>query len=108
MIAPFMLMLMADAGIATFTDGHELAAMCRADRPACTRYVVAASDMVASLENAKALPPSVCIGADADAKQLTDTVVRFLANHADALDQSAGALIWAALYDAHPCPSNGQ
>lgn len=108
MIAPILLMLMADAGITTFTDGHDLAGLCRVNRPACTRYVVGASDMISGLEVEKSLPAMICVGGNVTEAQLTDVVDRFLAANPDSLTQGAGQLIWAALYGSFPCPSNGQ
>ena len=108
MIAPLMLMLMANAGITTYTNGHSLAALCHADLPACTRYIVGASDMISGLENEKSLPPMVCVGDNVTEVQLADVVTKFLAANPDSLDQGAGELIWAALYGSFPCPSNGQ
>ena len=99
-----LLMLMADAGITTFTTGQDLVALCRTDRPACTRYIVGASDMIAGLETEKSLPPMVCVGASVTEAQLTDVTVKFLTDHPGSLDRGVGGLIWAALYDTWPCP----
>jgi hypothetical protein len=99
-----MLMLMADVSFSSFTSGKDLVAMCRADRPACRQYIEGASDMITGFEVNRSIPWTVCTGASVTGDQLVDVTTKFLAGHPDSLDQGAGGLIWAALYDAWPCP----
>ena len=101
-----LLMLLAD--MTTFTTGQDLAAMCRKDRAACLRYIEGGSDMVTGLQANRSMPSMICVPASAAGPDLVNTVSAFLAAHPESLDQGAGGLLWAALYDAYPCPTDGR
>jgi hypothetical protein len=101
-----LLMLLAD--MTSFTTGQDLSATCKKDRPACLRYIEGGSDMATGLQANRAMAPMICVPATATGNDLVNTVSAFLTAHPESLDQSAGGLLWAALYEAYPCPSNGQ
>ena len=101
-----LLMLLAD--MTTFTTGQDLAAVCRSDRAACLRYIEGASDMVTGLQANRSMASMICVPGSTTGAELVNNVSKFLAVHSDSLDQGAGGLLWAALYDAYPCPTSGQ
>jgi hypothetical protein len=101
-----MLMLLAE--MTSFSTGQDLAAMCKKDRPACLKYIQGGSDMATGLQANRAMASMICVPPSASGNDLINDVSAFLAAHPEALDQSAGGLLWAALYDAFPCPSDGR
>jgi hypothetical protein len=101
-----LLMLLAD--MTTFTTGHDLAAVCKSDRAACLKYIEGAADMVTGLQGNRSMPSMICVPANATGPELVNIVSSFLANNRDSLDQGAGGLLWAALYDSYPCPRDAR
>jgi hypothetical protein len=102
-----LLMMLADNSFVTFTTGQELLAVCKKDHVACQRYIEGGSDMIAGLQASRAVPTTICVGPDVTSAKLVADVTSFLAANPDHLDEAAGGLLWAALYDAFPCPSHG-
>ncbi len=101
-----LLMLLAD--MASFSTGRDLAELCRKDQAACARYIEGGADMATGLQANRAMASMICVPASATGPELVRNVSAYLAAHPDVLDQSAGGLLWAGLYDMYPCPQNGQ
>jgi hypothetical protein len=101
-----LLLLLAE--MSTFTTGHDLSAVCRKDRAACLKYIEGGSDMISGLQSNRSMPSMVCVSSDATGPELVNLVSSFLTAHPESLDQGAGGLLWAALYDAYPCPRDGR
>jgi hypothetical protein len=104
MIGLAMLLMM---DFSTFQTGRDLSVLCHKDRAACARYIEGASDMVGSLQAMQSMPTNICVDSSANNAQLVDTINSFLASHSDSLDDAAGKLVWAALYEEFPCSNKG-
>lgn len=92
----------------TVVDGNELFRRCEpSSRSAtCEAYVLGVTDMLVTLASAGASPqPTVCLGRDANGRQLADVVYDYLKVHPQARNLGGAALVAMAVQKAFPCPA---